>query len=381
MPATQKPISASLLKRGSCSDGTEPPRWYGMYGRVQSMASFFISSFIAVVWHSAYTRAQISHNCRRINTNMWQFLFLSLSSSRSFSVHSFSFFLFFASSPSLSSRCWAIVYSGIGHLLARSFRLLGGTGNRQSGNFLQPRIPDKQPFPCRTAGHRSRTVPTSVHQLRPGKFRLYHFSLPLSLSICGSTKKNYFFAAFALLYLPCEDRKKTGKKYNFTGHRVGVLLFLSGDGFIVLLFGYSNKCRPKSEETTTTTTTTNGEKKWNCNSTCNAHAQCTSSLRHNFFYFCKFQSPQRWFACRQFRINNNNKQPNIVTSFYFFCVSSNYKLCVAYASRKFFYIFFSFVFDFKSNLSHVVPHPIDDWLKQKRNIQAILTLSQLLAIH
>lgn len=217
MPATQKPISASLLKRGSCSDGTEPPRWHGMYGRAQSMASFFISSFIAVVWHSAHTRAQISHNCRRINTNMWQFLSLSLSLPLvHFLFIHFHFSLFFASSPSLSSRCWAIVYSGIGHLLARSFRLLGGTGNRQSGNFLQPRIPDKQPFPCRTAGHRSLTVPTSVHQLRPGKFRLYHFSLPLSLSICGSTKKNYFFLRRSHCSISRTRRpKKNGEKIQF----------------------------------------------------------------------------------------------------------------------------------------------------------------------
>ncbi|XP_037917626.1 phospholipase B1, membrane-associated-like [Hermetia illucens] len=47
-------------------------------------------------------------------------------------------------------------------------RLLGGTGQRTSGDFLQKRIPNNIPFPCRGEGYRSRTIPTSVHQLRPG---------------------------------------------------------------------------------------------------------------------------------------------------------------------------------------------------------------------
>lgn len=46
--------------------------------------------------------------------------------------------------------------------------VIGTTGARQSGDFLQKRVSDKTPFPCRTKGYRSRTVPTSVHQLRPG---------------------------------------------------------------------------------------------------------------------------------------------------------------------------------------------------------------------
>lgn len=52
-------------------------------------------------------------------------------------------------------------------------RILGGTGQRQNGDFLQKRVPDNVPFPCRTKGQRSKTIPTSVHQLRPGNF--YHF--------------------------------------------------------------------------------------------------------------------------------------------------------------------------------------------------------------
>lgn len=46
--------------------------------------------------------------------------------------------------------------------------LLGGTGQRQTGNFLQKRLPNSTPFPCKTRGYRSRVVPDSVHQLRPG---------------------------------------------------------------------------------------------------------------------------------------------------------------------------------------------------------------------
>lgn len=46
--------------------------------------------------------------------------------------------------------------------------LLGGTGQRQSGKFLQKRVPNHLPFPCKTRGFRSKTVPNSVHRLRPG---------------------------------------------------------------------------------------------------------------------------------------------------------------------------------------------------------------------
>lgn len=46
--------------------------------------------------------------------------------------------------------------------------LLGGTGQRQTGKFLQKRVPKNAPFPCKTRGFRSPTVPESVHELRPG---------------------------------------------------------------------------------------------------------------------------------------------------------------------------------------------------------------------
>lgn len=36
------------------------------------------------------------------------------------------------------------------------------------GNFQQ-RIADNVPFPCDVNGYRSKTIPNSVHQLRPGK--------------------------------------------------------------------------------------------------------------------------------------------------------------------------------------------------------------------
>lgn len=48
------------------------------------------------------------------------------------------------------------------------YSLLGGTGQRQTGNFLQKRVPNHFPFPCKTRGFRSKVVPESVHQLRPG---------------------------------------------------------------------------------------------------------------------------------------------------------------------------------------------------------------------
>lgn len=53
------------------------------------------------------------------------------------------------------------------HLL--NFRFLGGTGQRDNGNFLQQKVGDKRPFPCNTKGFSSKSTPTSVHQLRPGK--------------------------------------------------------------------------------------------------------------------------------------------------------------------------------------------------------------------
>ncbi|XP_055596724.1 phospholipase B1, membrane-associated-like [Uranotaenia lowii] len=47
-------------------------------------------------------------------------------------------------------------------------RLLGPTGDRIRGAFLQPHIMPNVPFPCDVRGYRSAEVPTSVHQLRPG---------------------------------------------------------------------------------------------------------------------------------------------------------------------------------------------------------------------
>ncbi|XP_039428997.1 phospholipase B1, membrane-associated-like [Culex pipiens pallens] len=47
-------------------------------------------------------------------------------------------------------------------------RLLGPTGDRVRGAFLQPHVMPNVPFPCETEGYRSERVPTSVHQLRPG---------------------------------------------------------------------------------------------------------------------------------------------------------------------------------------------------------------------
>lgn len=53
-------------------------------------------------------------------------------------------------------------------IFCSSNSLLGGTGQRQSGKFLQQRVPNHLPFPCKTRGFRSKIVPESVHQLRPG---------------------------------------------------------------------------------------------------------------------------------------------------------------------------------------------------------------------
>lgn len=51
--------------------------------------------------------------------------------------------------------------------------LLGGTGQRVNGSFLQTRVPDNIPFPCNVKGHRSKRIPSSVHQLRPGNFIIF----------------------------------------------------------------------------------------------------------------------------------------------------------------------------------------------------------------
>lgn len=66
--------------------------------------------------------------------------------------------------------------------------VIGATGSRQSGDFLQKRVSDKTPFPCRTKGYRSKTVPTSVHQLRPGIFLV----LFLMFFKCIFLSENFF---------------------------------------------------------------------------------------------------------------------------------------------------------------------------------------------
>lgn len=46
--------------------------------------------------------------------------------------------------------------------------LAGETGRRNSGTFLQKRLPPKIPFPCQRFNQRSGAVPDNVHQLKPG---------------------------------------------------------------------------------------------------------------------------------------------------------------------------------------------------------------------
>uniref|UniRef100_A0A182MY44 Phospholipase B1, membrane-associated n=1 Tax=Anopheles dirus TaxID=7168 RepID=A0A182MY44_9DIPT len=48
------------------------------------------------------------------------------------------------------------------------FNIVGRTGQRTSGSFLQDRVPAEVPFPCNITLGRSPKVPTSVHKLRPG---------------------------------------------------------------------------------------------------------------------------------------------------------------------------------------------------------------------
>ncbi|KFB42605.1 phospholipase b, plb1 [Anopheles sinensis] len=48
------------------------------------------------------------------------------------------------------------------------FNVVGRTGERTSGSFLQDRVPPEVPFPCNVSLGRSPRVPTSVHKLRPG---------------------------------------------------------------------------------------------------------------------------------------------------------------------------------------------------------------------
>ncbi|XP_049289997.1 phospholipase B1, membrane-associated-like isoform X2 [Anopheles funestus] len=48
------------------------------------------------------------------------------------------------------------------------FDVVGRTGQRMSGSYLQEQIPSHVPFPCNITLGRSTKVPTSVHKLRPG---------------------------------------------------------------------------------------------------------------------------------------------------------------------------------------------------------------------
>ncbi|EAT42506.1 AAEL005957-PA [Aedes aegypti] len=48
------------------------------------------------------------------------------------------------------------------------FNMVGRTGLRTRGHFLQDKIPDDLPFPCNVSLGRSRRTPKSVHKLRPG---------------------------------------------------------------------------------------------------------------------------------------------------------------------------------------------------------------------
>lgn len=66
------------------------------------------------------------------------------------------------------------------------YSLLGGTGQRQSGKFLQQRVPNNLPFPCKTRGFRSKTVPQSVHQLRPGLKRKIYFVVAFGLLLLNN---------------------------------------------------------------------------------------------------------------------------------------------------------------------------------------------------
>lgn len=47
-------------------------------------------------------------------------------------------------------------------------RLVTDTGERHDSERFQRRIPATQKFPCRVDGFRSKKIPKSVHQLRPG---------------------------------------------------------------------------------------------------------------------------------------------------------------------------------------------------------------------
>lgn len=63
------------------------------------------------------------------------------------------------------------------------FGLAGKTGYRTSGKFLQEKFPDDAPFPCNIEMGRSKSIPTSVHRLRPGKSSYPHTNT-LFIFIC-----------------------------------------------------------------------------------------------------------------------------------------------------------------------------------------------------
>lgn len=86
--------------------------------------------------------------------------------------------------------------------------VIGTTGARQKGDFLQKRVPNKIPFPCTTKGYRSETIPTNVHQLRPGKRYFLHF---VRFIFCNCIALN------AMLYGRIPGRKFPRKLKYFMG--------------------------------------------------------------------------------------------------------------------------------------------------------------------
>lgn len=55
------------------------------------------------------------------------------------------------------------------NLIDVNFSLGGETGHKNSGTFLQKRVPRDVRFPCQRYMQRSVLVPDNVHQLRPGE--------------------------------------------------------------------------------------------------------------------------------------------------------------------------------------------------------------------
>lgn len=50
------------------------------------------------------------------------------------------------------------------------FNFAGKTGHRTRGKYLQEKFPENAPFPCDVELGRSKTVPNTVHRLRPGEY-------------------------------------------------------------------------------------------------------------------------------------------------------------------------------------------------------------------